>query len=1121
MTQIELQESGIKALRAFNSAIATSRLYPSTAPQVTNAVEYGYKGLHLFLKQHGKLEFSLRNRMPFLENFPVTEETLASFPNLIVYRQMEILGVTRLVINSSMDMFAFGQILSVFNAKADKIKKDGGGIELITGLGLISYFPESDPVDVSAGSDTSGEVSSTEKRLKVESEILACLFGKDKRPAAREKLKKNFRSVDKTVDLLVAAIGRILLDIQKKKVMSRSDLFPQVLSSCEKLIPREDHSQVALELGGVLVNSLKEPALCVMLSQDYPDGFGKRLYDAQITLIDSGIFGKVIVLFREQLAKTKLREGPESPHVKFVNGGLSRLMDTQKGKHFLGTEKARTVLQKGEKERKKQRIESGIRGIAQGDFTYLQSGELLEHLPGAVRKMVGATDGLHLDAFLQKLVNQIHTGGTDSQFLKMLTSVTENLISDHHWYYVDKLLPPLLEWVRETENSDEPFEKVVDLLQVAMQHHWKNGKKSQGDAILILFYQIRTGELKKKSTIEAIVGRIQDRGIRRASLPELLNKWLLDPQNEEFSNRLIRQGPVALRFLVESLIMAENSDHRYKILDLLSSNDRFVPEIVHERLNEHMEWYGTRNLVKLLAETGGEEDAEAVLPYLNHEDFRVQRGAFICINKIGGKSRKRLFLVGLANSSELIKIQIISALVKFCDPEVVSHLATLLAEYEDFSEENRDALLVQLFDTLGKCPCPPAVKAVEKFLKMRSQRAARKLSAQVWTAAEKAMQLLEQDLQNTRKLHVQASQLRKSAIRQAVKRGITPPSQRVVSGLAEEQAIRILLNKGEEEKARKQLVDLIEQTVQTRNFVQAEKLKEWLIDINETALGDIIRAAEIISDKKAVTIDKTHVEIWSALYEFLTTEEFSSVYHSLQHKKYIDEEVVVHQGALQTALYFINSGKVKLFYQDKGDRVLVKTMGKGEIVGTDSFFDASVWTISVASVGTTDVSILRLEKMQGWREELPGLDSKLRDFCTGFESVGDIIKKSSRDRRIHERHTIAGKVTTLLLDNSGQTTGVSSGAELFDISEGGVCYLLRMLRKDNARLILGRKIKVMLPGGKKPGQQIGIVGDILAVREMPGQESDCSVHVKFEKTVSGLQLKEILLAARRESQISI
>ncbi len=111
-------------------------------------------------------------------------------------------------------------------------------------------------------------------------------------------------------------------------------------------------------------------------------------------------------------------------------------------------------------------------------------------------------------------------------------------------------------------------------------------------------------------------------------------------------------------------------------------------------------------------------------------------------------------------------------------------------------------------------------------------------------------------------------------------------------------------------------------------------------------------------------------------------------------------------------------------------------------------------------------------------------------------------------------------MTTLLLDNSGHTTGVSSEADLFDISEGGVSFLSKMLRKDNARLILGRKIKVILPGGKKSGQQVGIVGDILAVRESPGQESDCFVHVKFETTISSLQLKEILMAAQRESEMS-
>ena len=210
--------------------------------------------------------------------------------------------------------------------------------------------------------------------------------------------------------------------------------------------------------------------------------------------------------------------------------------------------------------------------------------------------------------------------------------------------------------------------------------------------------------------------------------------------------------------------MEQESNDRYTILDLLIANDHFVSEVVLERLHEHMEWYGKRNLLKLLAATGGEGDAEAALPYLNHDDYRVQRGAFICINKIGGKNRKRLFLAGLADSSELIKIQIINALVRFCDPEVASHLATMLMEYDTFSEENREPLLVQLLDTLGKCPCPVAVKGVENFLKMRSHRLTKKISSTVWEAAEKATQLLEEDHQKMRKLHVQASQLRKNAI---------------------------------------------------------------------------------------------------------------------------------------------------------------------------------------------------------------------------------------------------------------------------------------------------------------------------------------------------------------------
>jgi len=1114
MDQIELQKNGIEVLRAFNNAIVTSRLYPPTAPQVSNAVELGYNGLYSFLRQYGKLDISLRNGQPFLGDFPVDPKIISSFSNLIVYRQMEQLGVVRLLIDSSMDRFAFTQVLSVFAAKVDKIQEEGGGIKYITGLGLSSFFPAPVMADVSADTAKTKSKSSPKIVLKIDTELLACLLGKNDRPEVREKLEKIFRSRDEAVKILAAAIGHILQELQKVKMISRSQLFNHLLRGADTLIEKEDHHVVAFALAKVLVDNLREPALCVLIAQEYGNGFGRELYGAQVTLLSNELLRNVIILLREQLARVELTEEADSAQVGFVSEALSRLLNTTKGKQFIGSEKARELIHKGEEERIKLRIKAGIQGIIRGNFTSLRSAEFLDYLPGVVRRMADVGDVEQLDALIQQLSDQFKVVDnlSQSEFIKTFITITENCVSDGKWRYVNLLLNPLFEWTRKTESNDELFERVVGILQDSMQHYWKSGNMGRGDSILALFHQIRTGELKKSTGVQTVVADIQDRNIQRSSLPELLTKCFQEPENDDLSRRLVFQGPVALRFLVESLIKAEESDQQDKIIALLPENDRFVSAIVRERLPEHMVWYGKRNLIKLLAKTGFEEDADIVLSYLNHEDFRVQREAFLCIYKISGKDTKRIFLTALADSSELIKIQIIDALVRFCDPEIASRLAELLVEHEEFSEENREALLVQLLSTLGRCPCPVSAEAVEGFLKSRGHRSTRKFSQQVWAEAEKAMHLLEEDQQKVKKVHVQASQLRKNAIRQAAKRGKTSPAQRIITGLAEEQSIRILLNRGEEEKAREQLVELIDRTAQTRNFVQAEKLREWLVDINETALGDIIRAAEIISDKKANTIDKTHLEIWGKLYEFLTTEEFSAVYHSLQHRKYEDEELVVHQGALQTALYFINSGRVKLFFKDKGNSILVKTMGRGEIIGAGSFFDASVWTISVASVGITDISILRFEKMQQWNAELPDLGPKLRDFCLRFESVGEIIRKSSQDRRKYKRHRITGRVTTLLLDNTGQTTGASSEAKLFDISRGGISYRLRMEKKENGRLILGRKVKIMLSAEKNSEKHLGVIGDILAVKESLESENIFSVHVRFDTIINSLQLKEIVLA---------
>ena len=88
-----------------------------------------------------------------------------------------------------MDRFAFGQLLSVFNASVEKIKNEGGGGEYITSLGLAGYFPEENNA---AGEHAGGENRTDELRIRnlvnVRPELVACLFGKDKRPVIEAEL---------------------------------------------------------------------------------------------------------------------------------------------------------------------------------------------------------------------------------------------------------------------------------------------------------------------------------------------------------------------------------------------------------------------------------------------------------------------------------------------------------------------------------------------------------------------------------------------------------------------------------------------------------------------------------------------------------------------------------------------------------------------------------------------------------------------------------------------------------------------------------------------------------------------------------------------------------------------
>lgn len=1125
MNQTEQQAMSIEALKSFNNTIVTSRLYPPEAPQVASAVDRGYKSMKLYLRQYGDLQYALQGGMPFLCGQPLNQETVDSFANLVVYRQLRLLGLSKLVVSSEMDRFAFGQLLQVFNASVEKIKNEGGGLKYITNLGLAGYFPdesgESGEKNLIEGH---ADESRTRKPAAVRPELVACLFGKDTRPVIESELQKKMVITESAIDILVAGAASILQGIQKKKMIVASQDFPLMVAKAGALIGKDKQTEVALGLAKVLDENLKEPALGVLLVQEYSAGsaaFGSTLYDGLVGFLSTEKLAGIMRFFKEQLIKARRVGGADSPQVQCLGKALMLLMNSKKGKHFLGAEKARIIIHEGEKERKKRRLEAGVQGFLQGNTSLLKSEELVDYLPHAVRQLQKKTGDAEVSILLRHLTASLQTESEDVRqpLLKSIITIGEDFLAAGHWSHVDLLLKPLIEQVRKGGGEDALLEKAFALLQQVMQKSWQDGENDRGDGILSFFHQIRSGQLSFSPAIKAIVAKVQDKGIRRAYLPQLLAQCLAAPHDERLSYRLILQGPVVLRFLVESLINTDNAPDRIKIIDLLTGNPHFLPAVIHERLQEHMPWYGKRNLIKLLGETGTEADAENILPYLRHDDFRVQRETFLTLYKIGGRNRKQLLLRALEESSESIKVQVVKALANSCDAEVAGKLVDLLASHEQFSEQNRNDLLLQLMDTLGRCPYPVAHKGVDAFLQTRGQRATKKISEQVWSAAEKALKFLQDELQETRKKHIQASQLRKNALKQAAKMSKTAVMQRVITGLPQEHVVRSLLARGDNATAGKQLLELIERAARLRNFVQAEKLREWLAEIDSTALGPLLLAAEIIDREKIAAIDKSHLEIWSGLYDILTTDEFSAVYHALKHKKYENEEIIVNQGVLQGSLFFINSGKVKLYFGDQGSEVLVDTMEKGQIFGAGAFFEASVWTISVAAVGTVEISVLKLDALQQWAEDFPGLDAKLQLFCKKFENIEDFIKRTSNDRRQYKRYRIAGKAATTLLDDRGRSIDIGFMAELCDISEGGLSFLLRISQKENARLLLGRKMLLHLPRGMNATAGITLAGDILAVKNTYAVENDYSLHMKFDTVMDRRQLHDVVTLMREESAV--
>lgn len=324
----------------------------------------------------------------------------------------------------------------------------------------------------------------------------------------------------------------------------------------------------------------------------------------------------------------------------------------------------------------------------------------------------------------------------------------------------------------------------------------------------------------------------------------------------------------------------------------------------------------------------------------------------------------------------------------------------------------------------------------------------------------------------------------------------------------QEDLLEKCLNRGDKGTSIKLLLELSMIRAKEKNFEAAEALRDRIFEIDPMALSEIIRSKEIIEEEKSKAIDRTHREVWAKLYDELSVEEANALYFSLKTTTYGPGEMVFNQGKHKPGLYFINSGRPKIVCSQNNTEVLVKFLNPGQLAGEETFLFDTVHTTSMIAISRVEVSFLDIHILKKLKPDFPVLESKLREFAVLSDKAIDLLKSKSFDRRAHRRIKVTGNGMVQLISSNGANITKPFKVDMCDISQGGLCCFINLVKRETASLLLGKRLNIIYSDPPlKSGENRARSGSIVAVRYY--ELGDSTIHVKFDDFIGNKLINEL------------
>ncbi len=939
-----------------------------------------------------------------------------------------------------------------------------------------------------ASSSKADEIKKITKRIQ-EAQALISLADQP----TPSNLLPSLQQPDWSAPVLVTAL-RKLVGTQHKT--ATPDTFTNLLQRYEKELSPTLYNQVASRAGARMA-SLDEQELGKILVQKFKGIFGRQLYGTVIAQMADDKFENIAqelnLLAQKKIHMPQLKLDDEE-----LQTAYQRLMQTVRG------EKLRAALALHQKQRDQDRqmgdeyIRENIRQLLAGDQNVLKNEQFLQSLPAGISRLLNHDKQEAVDQVLTRIVSGLRNNNAAIRrgCAESIGRTASALADAEQWQRLDKLLPALTMAMPHMEDLQAAFQ-TLNVFERLTRHHIQYREYNRAVSSLDPIFDLTIHTDERTVNLAQHAQICLDRLADPLLLDPLLENIQSDNQDQENSRYLIaRMGSGAANFLLTRLGKSEIREERELLLKLIEEIGKPARNALLLLLEQDAPWYITRNIIRLFRSIGDPDCFTTLAPYIHNEDIRVSRELVHTLGLIGGPARKQFFLRELPRVSPELQPLIIRQLGKIHDEGIVLPLADLLIASAGSSRPQTEQLQTEICIALARLRSRKAIPSLNKVIATKDVPGLDDYSPAVITAAESALHAIEE----------QNSVLDKSG---SQPRGPQTQLLRKHDPLAEkEAAIFRKAARGKQEEAKQDLYDLVIKCAKDKDFANAERLRERIYEIDPMALTEIIRSGEFIEKEKTGAISPNQLETWSELLEDLNATEFSAIYHELEERTFASEEVIVRQGDKNDELFFINQGSVKISYTKDGREIFVSTLLRGQIIG-ENFFDASFWTVTLTALTAVNVSVLKSESFHRWQEAYPGLENKLWSFYSKCNTTCKLLEKKRLDRREHERIQLSRKIQIQLIDHNGMPIGRGFRGELADISLGGLSYLIRISKKENTRLLLGRTMRVTIPIAAEPGHLL-LEGLAIGVKPFQLLESDFSVHLKFSKLIEQDTLQKIL-----------